>query len=96
MSTKNYDEFRNLNDKIAELEGVIQSLNEELEKQSYKASYYEEEAKISQIKSAAYYDALVALIKEDDMIQDAWNQFIVFLKLRVPERIPGITETDMK
>lgn len=43
-------------------------------------------------RAAYFYEAILEAIKDDEMLQDAWIQFIMTLKLRVEKQIPGLTE----
>lgn len=39
-----------------------------------------------------FYNLIITNIKNDEVLQDAWAQFIILLKLRL-DKIPGLTTT---
>lgn len=47
------------------------------------------------VESGRYYRMIQDAIKDDETLQDAWAQFIVLLKLRMVESVPGLTKMEM-
>lgn len=45
-------------------------------------------------RSASYYDLICKAIEGDEMLQDAWREFIMTLKLRTDTDIPGLTSPE--
>lgn len=50
------------------------------------------------IESAKFYRQIQDLCKVDEMLQDAWSNFIMTMKMRLETNVPGITSkiTDRK
>lgn len=72
---------------------LITKLNYEID--SNRISIAKLERRIESLSvTAGYYELIQKSIEDDDMLQDAWCQFITTLKLRTTKAIPGLTSSE--
>lgn len=93
------DELERLNESLEDTIQIIMMENDVLRNKSDDEKIIDLQKQIAdlnfltkvQLEGGRFYHAIQGAIKDDEVLQDAWAQFILTMQLRVENQIPGLT-----